>query len=334
MPRKKKTPTAKTPIIVSNPLLQESTERYLTHSVSKHAETYYTIPEIAQFLGISILDLMPALVNKELPFDRNKGILFHSFLGYCEKIRTFPIETEWGNILREEGLSLIKNVFSADHITILLEHAKKELEYRTSNPNEHTIFDKDQDGELFVERQRFVYNTPLVHFLDYPLWGEIAETLFGTSEWIPSQLAIIQRPQKAKGMSPHRDAFWYFPIEDREHIRVFASINLTPPEEGDGGLYYIPGSHKLNEDGVLPCPLPNWESEGLVQVDASVHDVILHNNGVVHMSHPNTGTQTSYRLYIEMIAQTEKHRNRYQGVDMYEKNVQAKTSAKIDKLFS
>ena len=130
------------------------------------------------------------------------------------------------------------------------------------------------------------------------LWGLFRE------EPIAAQSMFYFKPPGARGQAAHQDNFY---LRVHPGTCMAAWVAVDDADEENGGLFVVPGSHRLKvfcpERADLSVsftndyvPIPEGLEESPLNLKAG--DVLFFNGSVIHGSHPNTSHDRYRRAFI------------------------------------
>jgi hypothetical protein len=148
--------------------------------------------------------------------------------------------------------------------------------------------------------------------LGHPVFDEIAQAVYENINWVPWCFMILYKPPGASGAGPHRDTSWVEPTPFN-HVRFLCQIQLTPPSDTDGGVYYLPKSHLLQDNKTMinQYDIPDDSPLFVPFKGVSLQEMNFHNVGVIHRVPTNRSSVMAKRLYIGILDDTEIYSKSY-----------------------
>lgn len=211
----------------------------------------------------------------------------------------------WALDLGRDGHGCIANVFSEFEISYLSSICDQLYEeYKEDSTNPQTSFDLTYDKIYYLERMRWLWTTPLRFIIGHPIFDEISLRMFGTQNWLPYLYMGIFKHSGSLPTTCHRDVHWSVP-ENFQHMRFLCQIQLTPPNPGDGGLEFLPESHRLQKDRPMIHQYQPRTEGYRSFYGITPYDMNMHNIGVLHTVGSNTANILMKRLYIGIIPATD-----------------------------
>jgi ectoine hydroxylase-related dioxygenase (phytanoyl-CoA dioxygenase family) len=133
--------------------------------------------------------------------------------------------------------------------------------------------------------------------------GGIMHDLFG-EEALAAQSMFYFKPPGARGQALHQDDFY---LRTQPSACIASWLAVDPADRENGGLFVVPGSHRLD----VLCPRPADMSRSFtieevdvpaglepVPADLAVGDVLFFNGSVIHGSWPNSTRDRFRRSFI------------------------------------
>ena len=222
-------------------------------------------------------------------------------------ITTPTLTPEQLRIFDEQGYLVIRGALPADEVRLLLDTF---TEMHTQGPVPGFFEPKsleEANGDMLKVYPRVMhphrFNAIALRYLLDPRLGAILTALFG-EEPLAAQSMLYFKPAGARGQALHQDNF-YLRVEPGTCIAAW--IPLDPADRENGGLYVVPGTHKMN----IFCPeeadpslsftreyVPVPSGLEAVPVDLAPGDVLFFNGSLVHGSQPNRTTDRFRRSFI------------------------------------
>lgn len=139
------------------------------------------------------------------------------------------------------------------------------------------------------------YDDEFVDLLDHVAFFPVVRELMGSSVAMLDTSYFVTPPGQGWGDTSH----WHLdealtgPIGAPVPLMLKASIPLDEIKDlDDGPTAFVPGSHRLSYNDLLPVPADPRDMSGKVPFLASPGDVLIFHGRVQHAAMPNVGSRT------------------------------------------
>lgn len=272
-----------------------------------------TILEASKIINTPPSFFYKAIDTKVLHWSSPDNLLLLDVLGWNQEnyYRNMPNSSpSWALDFARDGHGYIPNVFCQKELDILSSIVDELYEqHKEDSKDPQTSFDITYDGTYYLERMRWLWKTPLLFMLGHPIFDEVSQAMFGTKDWLPFLYMGIFKQPGSLPTTCHRDLHWSLP-EDFQHMRFLCQIQLTPPIPGDGGLEFLPESHRLQKDRPMTHQYLPRTNDYRPFYGHTIYDMNIHNIGVLHTVGSNTSSLMMKRLYIGVIPSTDPALNK------------------------
>lgn len=228
----------------------------------------------------------------------------------------FALSSEELNFYRQQGYLIVRQLLSLEEVTTLCDrfdaHGRSGKPIPGWSPNDSPL----TAGDALARYPRMMMphrfdDLALRLLLDARL-HDILATLLG-DEPIAAQSMYYFKPPGAKGQAFHQDDFY---LKTRPASCLAAWMAIDPSLEENGGLYVVPGSHRLD----LVCPevadpqesfSPNLvrppAGMSVVPANLAPGDVLFFGGNLIHGSLPNRSNHWRRSYICHYLAQSSSH---------------------------
>ncbi|HEX9998093.1 MAG TPA: phytanoyl-CoA dioxygenase family protein, partial [Abditibacterium sp.] len=211
-----------------------------------------------------------------------------------------------------DGFLAVTGVFSPDEVATLRQHFM-DIQNEALDPNSplrahyKPLSLEEANGDKLKHFPRIMHparfdEMAMRYMIDSRIQAILSQ-LFG-EEPLAAQSMLYFKPPGAKGQALHQDNFY---LNVSPGTCLAAWLSLDAADEENGGMFMVPGSHKLP----VLCPhLADMTKsftteevdipEGMeaVQVPLGAGDVLFFNGSVIHGSFPNVSKDRFRRAFI------------------------------------
>lgn len=211
-----------------------------------------------------------------------------------------------------DGFLAVSGLFSPEEVQLLLSNFMR-IQQRALDPDDalreyyRPLTLEQAGGDVLKHFPRIMhparYDRLSMQYMMDARIGAVLEQLL-EEEPLAAQSMFYFKPPGARGQALHQDNFY---LNVRPGTCMAAWVSLDPADEANGGMFMVPGSHRLD----VLCPhMADMEKsftteevdipEGMeaVQVPLKAGDVLFFNGSVIHGSYPNTTTDRFRRAFI------------------------------------
>lgn len=212
----------------------------------------------------------------------------------------------------QDGYFVARGLLGQEEVAALSEHFM-EMQRRSLDPTDpvrehyHALSLEEAGGDILKHFPRIMHparfdSVSRQYMLDSRLEGILTDLL--GEQPLAAQSMLYFKPPGARGQALHQDNFY---LNVRPGTCMAAWVALDPADAENGGMFVVPGSHKL---GVL-CPrmadmAQSFTTEQVdipegmeaVQLKLEAGDVLFFNGSVIHGSTPNSSQERFRRAFI------------------------------------
>lgn len=220
----------------------------------------------------------------------------------------------WKKELYEYGYSITDLYISDSIVNDILSVAHNEIEL---NKFGFPSTEYNRYGEEVSWRWlRLFSSTKISQVFELDCVKEIGQAIFGSEPYIIDNITILCKPPDTCAITVHFDIITVM-RKTLKYPAVLFSIDLTDPNEADGGLLVLPKSHRIQPNGRM-LDIPDTR-EGLVSIASNIGQIKIHNSGTFHATKINTTKNIRYTFYVTLtsVEAGTVRREKYKDNDSY-----------------
>ena len=169
-------------------------------------------------------------------------------------------------------------------------------------PIEYLTYKKT--GESAVEvNDPFFNQKPVDEFVWSSLCQSIRRDIVGDAPYIVNNLRVLNKLPGRRNTLIHTDYMWVN-SPSRRDISFSLHIQLTDPCESDGGVAYLPRTHRTWNKGRIR-EMPMGDYSGFQTILKKKGEIVVLNSGVIHGSLLNTTQHRRVSLFVEFVSLAE-----------------------------
>ncbi len=258
--------------------------------------------EAALYVGVSIPRFMKAIHNKEIAEIEKNMFRKGDLAAWTEEQRytkNKDTASPFLTMLLCEGASSSGYIVPDETCDRLFNYIEEHIaEGRTGCQY------IEYNGERTVEVIDPFFNCPVI---DKFVWSEpiqkILQSIVGKTPYIVNNLRVLNKLPGRRNTLIHTDYTWARSTS-RKDIMFSFQVSLTDPTTSDGGVAYLPKSHRIQENGRVR-EMPVGDYSGFMTIQKQRGDLVVLNSGVIHGSLVNTTNERRTSLFIEFISVEE-----------------------------
>jgi len=201
----------------------------------------------------------------------------------------------WKKELYEYGYSVTNLYISNSIIKDILNVVRNESELNKVGFSS-TEFNRYGDNVSW-RWLRLFGSTNIFQVFELDCVKEIGRVIYGSEPYIIDNITILCKPPETSAIAIHFDVITVM-RNTLKYPAVLFSIDLTDPNEADGGLIVLPKSHRIQNNGRM-LDIPNTR-EGFVSISNVVGQIKIHNSGIFHATKINVTKNIRYTFYVTL----------------------------------
>lgn len=257
--------------------------------------------DAAEFTGIDLETIQEAVSSGELKTAHKRSFRVIDLAAWTEELRFRNLEEsspKWQKHLYDFGF-----VATDDHISeAYLDNLRLASEYAHAGDPRYTnpTYQYNIDGERTIWRFLRLYNIDIV---DEVLFGwntlhEIGTTVFKGTPYVIDNVALVCRKPRTAPIPRHSDIITV--VRDNvQYPAILVSVDLNDVPVKDGGVLFLPKSHRIQNGRMIDLPATNDNFESLSTIAGQVK---IHNSGVIHTTTLNLTQQVRFTFYVTLVS--------------------------------